>query len=375
MKKYFVLFLVLFVTFSLAGCPKIKENLPPVIEKVSGPEGVIDMSTATFSWSGDDPDGEIVLYEFRQNGENWEANETLTEYEWQDCPIGIRTFEVRAKDDADNYSNIITWEFTVIREMVTVGAGKFTMGDTWGNGYEDEIPVHDVTLTYDFLIGKYQVTFDEFDAFCEDTNRTKPGDWDWGRNQRPVIGVSWWDAIAYCNWLSEKDDLPVAYRLKDDDEEGQMLDANGNVTTDPSQVVGYRLPTEAEWEYAARGGPSDSEFEYSGSDDPDEVAWYRENAFNEDVDDITTWPVGLLLPNALEIYDMSGNVYEWCADFYASYTDEETTDPFVNEGDERLLRGGSFFNVVKNVRVAHRHMLDPTLKRNVVGFRIARTEP
>jgi len=375
MRRYFVLLLILSVVVFLIGFPKTKENQPPVIEKVSGPEGVIHQSMITFTWSGDDPDGEIVLYEFRKDGGDWEGHGTVTDHEWQDCPVGIRTFEVRAKDNAGDYSNIITWEFAVIREMVLVEAGMFTMGDTWGNGYEDETPIHDVILTYELLIGKYQVTFDEFDAFCEDANRTKPTDWDWGRSQRPVIGVSWWDAIAYCNWLSERDNLPVAYRLEGDDDEGEMLDAFGNITTDPSQVVGYRLPTEAEWEYAARGGPDDSDFEYSGSDAPDEVAWYRENSHNEDAGRITTWPVGLLSPNALGIHDMSGNVQEWCGDFYSAYSREEKTNPFVNAGTERVLRGGSFFNIARIVRVAYRNDLDPTQKRDVVGFRIAKTAP
>ncbi len=98
-------------------------------------------------------------------------------------------------------------------ELVFVRSGTFTMGDTWGDGFGIEKPTHEVTFSYSFFMGKYPVTFIEFIEFCVDKGYTVPFDENWGIGDRPVINVSWWTAIAYCNWLSEEEGLPVAYRL------------------------------------------------------------------------------------------------------------------------------------------------------------------
>lgn len=100
-----------------------------------------------------------------------------------------------------------------IGEMVLVERGTFIMGDASENAEHGERPAHVVTLTYDFFIGKYEVTFDQYDVFCDATGRSRSGDRDWGRGLMPAINVSWWDAIAYCNWLSENEELPLAYDI------------------------------------------------------------------------------------------------------------------------------------------------------------------
>ncbi len=354
------------------------DNSIPSVTKVSGPDGEVSESSSTFTWSGSDSDGTITKYEYREDEGSWVSNGTSTSYTWSDYLKGDHKFEVRAQDNEGDYSNIISWSFTystgtvVVGQMVTVEGGTFTMGDTWGDGSSNELPVHQVTLTYDLEVGKYEVTFDEYDAFCDATGRNKPKDSGWGRGQRPVIWVSWWDAIAYCNWLSVKKGLPVAYRLKGEVSEGQLLDSNGNVTTDITKVVGYRLPTEAEWEYAARGGKYNSPYKYSGSDNVGDVAWYDSNSGGK------TQEVGKKSPNELGIYDMSGNVWEWCSDWYSNtyYDNSPTTNPYNNTvGSYKVVRGGGWINDAAHVRVADREDDKPASTYSCLGFRVARTVP
>jgi len=248
------------------------------------------------------------------------------------------------------------------------------MGDTWGDGFVSRIgakdldlenPTHKVVLTYDFSLGKHQVTFDEYDTFCNATGRSKPEDEGWGRGQRPVINVSWNDAIAYCNWLSEKGKLPKAY-----DDKGNLLDKDGRITTDPSKVVGYRLPTEAEWEYAARGGNKSKGYKYAGSDNVNDVAWYTSNSGGK------TQEVGKKAPNELGLYGMSGNVWEFCSNWFGSYSSSAQTNPYNSTaGWLRVPRGGGWNNDAALTRVACRGFIDPTLTYVNIGFRIARTVP
>lgn len=279
----------------------------------------------------------------------------------------------------------------LVPEMVLVKAGSFQMGDEIGDLWDGCRPVHNVTLTYDFWIGKYEVTFEEYDDFCESTERRLAYDQNWGRGDRPVVNVDWWDAMAYCNWMSKREGLKPAYN-----KDGELLDPHGNVTTDITEVEGYRLPTEAEWEYAASGGhkalPMPPRFLFSGSDDIDEVAWYFDNTgeyiftgtslgFDYSnhgaayIKDKSSQPVGQKKPNELGIYDMSGNVWEWCHDWYGSYTSENKVNPIGEpSGHVRVMRGGSWLFGANDCRVACRFYRSCHDRIFRLGFRLARTE-
>ena len=163
-------------------------------------------------------------------------------------------------------------------EMVRIPTGKFLMGSD--DGDSDEMPIHEVTIGYEFEIGKYAVTFDEYDVFAEDTKRKPPSDKDWRRGKRPVINVSWRDAQDYVKWLSDKT--------------GKR----------------YRLPTEAEWEYASRAG---TQTRYWWGDD---IGVINANGLScgSQWDGKQTAPVGSFKPNAFGLYDTVGNVWEWTQD-------------------------------------------------------------
>ena len=245
--------------------------------------------------------------------------------------------------------------------MVLVERGSFTMGDVPRRGGTDSEDAHNVVLTYDFYIGKCEVTFDEYDAFCDATGSGKPSADGMGRGRKPVIMVSWWNAIAYCNWLSENDKIPKAY-----DNDGNLLDKYGKVTTDPSKAVGYRLPTEAEWEYAAEGGPNNDRYSLYGSDNADEVAWHSDNCGGE------TQVVGAKKSNSLGLFDMSGNVWEWCSDSFSKSMNSIRTNPYCIDF-YKVLRGGSCFDSAWFLWIGDSETSNPFETYNDVGFRICRT--
>lgn len=251
----------------------------------------------------------------------------------------------------------------IVPEMVMVDAGSFEMGST--DGLPDELPVHTVNITRPFYIGIYEVTFEEYDTFCEDTiGYNKPDDRGEGRGKRPVVGVDWHDAVAYCNWLGEKEELTPCYSGK------------GKMTKCDFSASGYRLPTEAEWEYAARGGQKSQGYTYAGSDSPDKVAWYDDNS------DGQIHPVGQKQPNELELYDMSGNIFEWCWDWYDEgyYASSPSSDPqgpppprVKNPWElNRVRRSGSWRESSDSVRTTTRSFDSPSYPGDN-GFRLVRT--
>lgn len=244
--------------------------------------------------------------------------------------------------------------------MTIVKGGTFQMGNS--NGESDEKPVHDVSVN-SFYISKYEVTQSEY----QDITGNNPSNFK--GNNLPVENVSWWDAIKYCNKKSLAENLPVSYN----ESTGELLDSDGKPTKDVTQVVGYRLPTEAEWEYAARGGYKTNNYLYSGSNDVDNVAWYGYTKSEQQ-----THPIGTKSSNEIGVFDMSGNVSEWVSDAYVSdaynkpdnnlnpYFSPETKDAF------RVYRGGSWDYIEMYQTVFSRSGYLPDYKGRNIGFRIVK---
>jgi formylglycine-generating enzyme required for sulfatase activity len=232
--------------------------------------------------------------------------------------------------------------------FVFVRGGTFQMGTASG-GSSDERPVHSVTVK-SFYMGKYEVTQKEWvEVMGSNPSR-------WKGDNLPVETVSWHDAIEYCNKRSLREGLSPAYR------------GSGDFVSCDLSASGYRLPTEAEWEYAAKGG--DKTYlttEYSGSNNVESVGWYNGNSGGG------THPVGTKLPNDLGIYDMSGNVWEWCWDWYGSYSSSSQTDPTgAASGSNRVLRGGGWIGSAGYLRSAARDNDTPSYWGNGSGFRLVR---
>jgi formylglycine-generating enzyme required for sulfatase activity len=250
--------------------------------------------------------------------------------------------------------------------FIRIPGGTYQMGDQYGEGDDDEKPVHTVEVST-FYLSPTEVTFAEYDAFCEATGRSKPDDENWGRDQRPAINVSWCDAVEYANWLSTKNGLQTVYSGNCDN-----IRANW-------EANGYRLPTEAEWEYAARQGGQKVRFG-NGKDiaDPAEINfdgnWNPKSYSKEGIDRQKTVPVGSLnSPNSLGLHDMSGNVWEWCWDWYGDYPSSAQQNPRGPEsGSGRVKRGGSWSDSPANVRCSDRSGGSPGDRDYNIGFRLAR---
>ena len=215
-------------------------------------------------------------------------------------------------------------------DMVYVKGGTFTMGATAEQVSDaDEKPTHSVTVS-DFYIGKYEVTQAQWEAIMGSNPSALKND------NLPVENISWKDIHKFIKKLNAKT--------------GKK----------------FRLPTEAEWEYAARGGNQSKGYKYSGSNNISEVAWYKDNSNRE------THPVGQKSPNELGIYVMSGNVYEWCQDWYGNYSSEAQTNPTgPRRGSYRVRRGGSWDSYASDCRVSNRYDSRPDRRSDHIGFRLA----
>ena len=225
-------------------------------------------------------------------------------------------------------------------KMVWMPTGQFRMGNLSGKGEKNERPVHKVTISQPFAMGQTEVSFDEYDQFAKATQRSLPDDKQWGRRNRPVINVSWKDAVAYAEWLSKQTGKP------------------------------YRLPTEAEWEYTARAG---TKTDYWWGND---IGNNRANCdgCGSPWDNQQTAPVGSFKPNAWGLYDTAGNVWEWVQDCWnGSYAGAPDNGAAWQTGEcaYRVLRGGSWIDFGRYVRSAGRIRDEPDDGDDGIGFRLA----
>jgi sulfatase modifying factor 1 len=286
-------------------------------------------------------------------------------------------------------------------DMVLVQGGVFQMGNTFEGGDADERPVHEVELN-PFWIGRHEITVGQFREFVEATRYVttaeqgegasvfvgkkveKRPDANWRNvyyeqdDRHPVVNVSWYDAIEYCNWRSRKERLTPCYVIQ------------GDSTSCDFNATGYRLPTEAEWEYAARSGGKPIRYAW-GDGEPyiqgqpagntrDEAAkreWEIENIW-DGYDDgyATTAPAASFAANEIGIHDIGGNVYEWCWDWYGEnyYANSPRTNPNGPEwGEMRACRDAGFGCAIRHECVASRGLGKPSLTFSWGGFRVARS--
>ncbi|MGF1453763.1 MAG: SUMF1/EgtB/PvdO family nonheme iron enzyme [Alphaproteobacteria bacterium] len=237
-------------------------------------------------------------------------------------------------------------------ELVVVPAGRFVMGAPPGEEgrSDDEGPQHEVRFAAPFALGRYPVTFGEYDAFCEAEGRRKPKDQGWGRGGRPVIDVSWDDAKAYCAWASDR------------------------------TGAAYRLPSEAEWEYACRAGTT-TPFSFGETIFTDQANYDGNHRYgNGRTGEYRkrTTPVGTFPANAFGLHDMHGNVFEWCEDpWHDSYVgapaDGSAWVANPTDSTARVVRGGSWFSQPLRLRSAFRLRGRPDYRFDTRGLRVART--
>ena len=261
--------------------------------------------------------------------------------------------------------------------FVLIPAGTFQMGSS--TGYSSK-PVHEVTITKPFYMGKYEVTQAEYEKYCSYTGTDSPiPNWGYG-DQYPAYYVSWYDALVYCNKRSLAEGLKPCYSISGNTDPSKWgsvptsSNSTWNAVICDFEANGYRLPTEAEWEYAARAGDDTVDaLTYSGTSDVKELgdyAWYSSNSGSK------THEVGTKKANAFGLNDMSGNVREWCWNWHTIIYNTETeggSDPTgASAGAGRVLRGGGWSIGSNFCAVSYRGLSTPGFREGSLGFRVVR---
>ncbi|HBQ64557.1 MAG TPA: hypothetical protein DD727_06485 [Clostridiales bacterium] len=271
-------------------------------------------------------EGFIFLAEFRP-----ELYKLIVEHAWKNI----------CSEGRDPDSRIV-WEILKLKEisdvpegMVRVPKGTAATARGW------------IRLDYPVYVGKHEVTFSEYDRYCEETGAVKPEDNGWGRGDRPVIHITWVQAVEYANWLSRREGLAEAYKKEQGAAGGYKLKES------PENLEGYRLLTSMEWDYVAGRGAGSRASAYPDYNHLDDAAWYRNNSGGQ------TRPVEQLTPNRLGVFDMVGNVSEW-----------------VNDTDGYgcfYYHGSSWYQSACVSQISFRNVKTPSVSQNSIGFRLART--
>lgn len=379
----------LFVFVILVGCTGCKQNPtaadtnhPPVAP--SSPSPIDDATGITtmpvLQWTSSDPDGDTLTYDVYLSTANPPTAKIATVYGTSSmavtglAPNTTYYWSVTAKDSNAGVTTGTVWKFTtgaaaIDAGMVLVTGGQFLLGTI--TGAANEQPVHYVSVG-SFYIDKTEITFEQWTVVRTWALSHGYTDLTAGRNgfnpaaaNNPVTEVSWFDILKWCNARSEKNGVtPVYYTTSAFTtvyRTGELALSNDAVNW---MVNGYRMPTEAEWEFAALGGTKSTSEAYSGSNTSTDVAWSILTSGN------ITHPAGQKVPNELGIFDMSGNVLEWCWDVYGTYASADQIDPKgPAAGNYHILRGGAFDATDFNCRVNYRNYSYPSYRFNDLGFR------
>ena len=266
------------------------------------------------------------------------------------------------QNETFNISLVLISEQITPEGFVLIPAGSFMMGSpNYESRRDGDEGLHEVTITRPFYMQTYEVTQDEWQTLMGNnpSHFSSSGRGSNCGSNCPVENVSFYEVLAYANAFSEEHNLNPCFTIN-----GMDITLNARTIYD---CEGYRLPTEAEWEYAARSGTTTAY--YNGEQSPDDIAWYNSRTSR-------TRLVGERYPNYWGLYDMSGNVWEWCWDWYTSYDSSPVTDPMgPDSGSFRVARGGSWDNSASDARSAHRNSSDPGARHSSLGFRLVSSAP